>query len=56
METTTTMTLKSPPCPFCRSEQVTTTSKSPVTQNVYWRCHACGQIWNQARLKVTRLR
>lgn len=39
-------------CPFCRSGQITTTSKS-VTETSYWRCHGCGQIWNPARL-VTR--
>jgi transposase-like protein len=38
-----------PVCPFCRSVQVTTSSKS-VTDRTYWRCHGCGEIWNQARL------
>jgi transposase-like protein len=38
-----------PLCPFCRSEQVTTTSKS-VSDSTYWRCHGCGQIWNPSRL------
>ena len=35
-------------CPFCRSDKVTTTSKT--TDDVYWRCHLCGQIWNPSRL------
>jgi len=56
MATTATVTPKSPPCPFCRSEQVTTTSKAAVTQDVYWRCHTCGQIWNPARLTLPRQR
>jgi transposase-like protein len=42
-------------CPFCRSNRVLTTSKL-VTDATYWRCQACGQIWNPARLVMTRLR
>ena len=38
-----------PMCPVCRSEQVSTTSKT-VTDATYWRCHGCGEIWNQSRL------
>jgi transposase-like protein len=38
-----------PLCPFCRSQQVATTSKA-VTDATYWRCHTCGQIWNPSRL------
>jgi transposase-like protein len=37
-------------CPFCRSPQIATTSKA-VNDNAYWRCQACGQIWNPSRLK-----
>lgn len=44
-----------PLCPFCRSDQVTTTSKS-VTDTTYWRCQGCGEIWNQARLLSFRAR
>jgi transposase-like protein len=36
-------------CPFCRSSRVLTTSKL-VDDATYWRCEACGQIWNPARL------
>jgi transposase-like protein len=36
-------------CPFCASLNVTTTSKA-VTLSTYWRCTACGQIWNASRL------
>ncbi|MBI2186256.1 MAG: hypothetical protein HYU37_03920 [Acidobacteria bacterium] len=39
-----------PLCPMCQSDQVSTTSKS-VTEATYWRCHACGEIWNQSRLR-----
>jgi transposase-like protein len=38
-----------PLCPICRSNQVSTTSKS-VNELTYWRCQACGEIWNQTRL------
>jgi transposase-like protein len=36
-------------CPFCKSSHVTTTSKD-VNASTYWRCAACGQIWNAGRL------
>lgn len=36
-------------CPFCNSVDVTTTSKA-VNVSTYWRCTACGQIWNVGRL------
>jgi transposase-like protein len=35
-------------CPFCRSNQVSTTSKT-VSSSTYWRCQACGEIWNPSR-------
>jgi len=38
-------------CPFCDSADVTTTSKS-VSVSTYWRCSACGQIWNFDRLRT----
>jgi len=44
-----------PVCPFCRSAQVTTSSKS-VTDRTYWRCSGCGEIWNQARLMASNRR
>jgi hypothetical protein len=40
-------------CPFCKSVEVTTTSKA-VTVSTYWRCGACGQIWNVGRLRTVR--
>jgi transposase-like protein len=50
-------TVTSPPdtCPFCRSHDVTTTSKS-IDEKTYWRCGACGQIWNPSRLAPPRWR
>jgi ribosomal protein L37AE/L43A len=35
-------------CPFCRSPHVHTTGKV-VSHSTYWRCSACGEIWNPAR-------
>ena len=40
-------------CPFCNSVDVTTTSKA-VNVSTYWRCTACGQIWNVGRLQHGR--
>jgi ribosomal protein L37AE/L43A len=37
-------------CPFCGSADVTTTAKD-VNVSTYWRCTACGQIWNAGRLQ-----
>jgi hypothetical protein len=35
-------------CPACRSQDVTTTSKV-ASVDAYWRCGACGEVWNVAR-------
>ena len=35
-------------CPVCRSVDLTTTSKV-VDSATYWRCQACGEVWNAAR-------
>jgi transposase-like protein len=40
-------------CPFCNSVGVTTTSKA-VNVSTYWRCTACGEIWNVDRLQHGR--
>lgn len=37
-------------CPFCSSPDVKTASKE-VNVSTYWRCTACGQIWNTGRLQ-----
>jgi transposase-like protein len=37
-------------CPFCRSSDLTTSSKE-INVSTYWRCTACGQIWNAGRLQ-----
>jgi len=38
-------------CPACRSTELTTTSKT-ITSASYWRCLACGEIWNAGRLET----
>jgi len=40
-----------PSCPACRSRDVMTTSKV-ANADSYWRCIACGEVWNAARLKA----
>jgi hypothetical protein len=35
-------------CPVCRSRELTTTSKT-ISLSTYWRCLACGEVWNDAR-------
>jgi transposase-like protein len=35
-------------CPTCRSQDLKTTSKT-VTDESYWRCGACGEVWNVRR-------
>jgi transposase-like protein len=37
-------------CPFCQSSKVTTPSDK-VDSSTYWRCEACGQMWNVGRLR-----
>jgi ribosomal protein L37AE/L43A len=37
-------------CPFCRSPAVTATGQK-ITVATYWRCEACGQVWNPLRLR-----
>lgn len=36
-------------CPVCKSRDLTTTSKT-VTSASYWRCRACGEVWNAERV------
>lgn len=35
-------------CPSCRSPEVKTTS-TVVNAASYWRCEACGEVWNVGR-------
>ena len=35
-------------CPSCRSNDLVTTSKV-VSADAYWRCCACGEVWNNGR-------
>jgi transposase-like protein len=38
-------------CPTCRSPAVKTTSKI-VNNDSYWRCEACGEVWNVGRRRA----
>ena len=40
-------------CPSCRSADIKTTSKS-VNVETYWRCVACGEVWNVTRRETRR--
>lgn len=40
-------------CPACRSDAITTTSKTPSIES-YWRCNSCGEIWNGSRTMTGR--
>lgn len=40
-------------CPMCRSSEIKTTSKA-ATEASYWRCIACGEVWNVGRRKANR--
>jgi transposase-like protein len=40
-------------CPACRSSDITTANKT-VTAETYWRCLACGEVWNVARREANR--
>jgi hypothetical protein len=39
-------------CPFCHSPKITTASEK-VDPSAYWRCEACGEMWNLARLQTS---
>jgi transposase-like protein len=41
-------------CPFCRSSKIMTTSVKADASA--WRCEACGQVWNVARLRPSHRR
>lgn len=42
-------------CPSCRSTAITTTARNPDVDS-YWRCTACGEIWNARRNRPARPR
>lgn len=42
-----------PACPKCGSRQASSAAKRP-TENSYWRCLKCGDVWNPAQL-ATRI-
>jgi hypothetical protein len=35
-------------CPFCRSTTISTPTDK-TTASTYWRCDACGEMWNVSR-------
>ena len=37
-------------CPFCRSARIGTAGEK-ITSSTYWRCEACGEMWNEDRLR-----
>ena len=39
-------------CPSCASVRLTTASKT-INASTYWRCTACGEVWNVARRQET---
>lgn len=39
-------------CPFCRSSRIGAPTQK-VDASTYWRCEACGQMWNEDRLRAT---
>lgn len=41
-------------CPSCKSVDVTTTAGKAITAESYWRCMACGEMWNHSRHRPDR--
>jgi predicted Zn finger-like uncharacterized protein len=37
-------------CPECRSKSIGTLAKI-ITADTYWRCQACGTVWNEMRCR-----
>ena len=37
-------------CPFCRSPKIAMPNDK-VNASTYWRCEACGEMWNIDRLR-----
>ena len=40
-------------CPQCKSPAIVTTAKKP-SQESYWRCESCGEVWNNTRRHTPR--
>jgi hypothetical protein len=38
--------------PFCRSKAIGTLA-TVITTTSYWRCQACGELWNVRNLRTT---
>ena len=43
-------------CPFCRSLKIATASVKANDTSAYWRCQACGEMWNVGRLRTRQNR
>jgi hypothetical protein len=37
-------------CPTCGGRQIVTASKT-IDRDTYWRCVACGEVWNRDRCR-----
>jgi predicted Zn finger-like uncharacterized protein len=42
-------------CPSCRSAEIVTNARV-ATADSYWRCLACGEMWNAGRLRLVSRR
>ena len=40
-------------CPACQSSAIVTAAKIPDAES-YWRCTACGEMWNVSRSQTDR--
>lgn len=38
-------------CPACQSQNLVTADKK-IDAHTYWRCKACGEVWNAQRLEA----
>jgi hypothetical protein len=45
------LTIAPTACPFCRSAKIGTVDEK-ASSSAYWRCEACGEVWNVARLRA----
>ena len=43
-------------CPFCRSPRIAAPASKKPDESAYWRCEACGEMWNVGRLGSRRNR
>jgi transcription elongation factor Elf1 len=43
-------------CPFCASAKIANPGEKANNASAYWRCEACGELWNVARLRTRQSR